>query len=41
MFLIENPKIAAEIHQKILENGAQLAAALAVEPEADDSKEDS
>jgi len=41
LFLIENPKIAAEIHQKILDAGAQLANALAVEPEADDSKEDS
>lgn len=40
-FLIENPKVAEEIREKILAAGSQLAAALPVEPEEDDSKEDS
>jgi len=40
-FLVDNPKVAAEIHQKILAAGDQLATALPVEPEDDDSKEDS
>jgi recombination protein RecA len=40
-YLVENPKMAAELHQKILAAGAQLATAMAGEPEADDSKEDS